>query len=264
MPSTHKTPPAHRGSRRPRNNRKLIVAITIAAVLIAGGTAATIAATSRGGEASTTSVVRGQPQAAPASTSAATAAPSPTPSSTSPTPTPTPTPTAPADAAVAACRTTVAAAEAAVAAARTGASHWSIHTQARTDFLAHKITLAQTTAEFKRTKLLGPADQKTFADALAAYETVADGCNDLPAADAAAQTCATKADALRATVAAGQAVMADWASHLRNMALHADNEMNATQARTAWIAAWKSAPANLNAFSAADKASTTKPSCPAR
>ena len=185
MTSTHKTPPAHRGPRRPRRNRKLIVGITIAAVLIAAGTAATIAATLRGGAAATTSVGTGHPQKATTTTPASTAAPSPTPTSASPTPTP--TPTDPAEAAVAACRTTVAAAEAAVAAASTGALHWSIHTQARTDFLAHKITLAQTNAEFKRTKLLGPADQKTFADALAAYKKVANGCNDLPAADAAAQ-----------------------------------------------------------------------------
>jgi hypothetical protein len=262
MPSTHKTPPAHRGPRRPRHNRKLIVGITIAAVLIAGGTAATIAATLRGGEAATTSVGTGQPQAAATTTPASTAAPSPTPTSASPTPTP--TPTDPAGAAVAACRTTVAAAEAAVAAASTGASHWSIHTRARTDFLAHKITLAQTNAEFKRTKLLGPADQKTFADALAAYERVENGCNgQSTSSEPAAATCATKAAALHTAVVAGQAVMKDWASHLNNMALHAEDEMSATQARAAWLAAWKSAPVNLNAFSAADAANTKTPSCPA-
>ena len=255
MTSTHKTPPAHRGPRRPRRNRKLIVGITIAAVLIAGGTAATIAATLRGGEAATTSVGTGQPQAAATTAPASTAAPSPA---------PTPTPTDPAEAAVAACRTTVAAAEAVVAGAGTGALHWSIHTQARTDFLAHKITLAQTNAEFKRTKLLGPADQKTFADALAAYERVANGCNgQSTSSEPAAATCATKAAALHTTVVAGQAVMKDWASHLNNMALHAADEMSATQARAAWLAAWKAAPANLDAFSAAEAANTKTPSCPA-
>ncbi|HEY8789642.1 MAG TPA: hypothetical protein VIM10_10995 [Actinopolymorphaceae bacterium] len=74
---------------------------------------------------------------------------------------------------------------------------------------------------------------------------------------------ATKAAALHTTVVAGQAVMKDWASHLNNMALHAADEMSATQARAAWLAAWKSAPANLNAFSAADAANTKTPSCPA-
>lgn len=199
-----------------------------------------------------------QPQAGAATTPAATPAP------TSASPTPTPTPTDPAGAAVAACRTTVTAAEAAVSAARTGASHWAIHTQARTDVLAHKIALAQTNSAFKRTRLLGPSDQTTFAQALAVYERIADGCNGLSSsAQPAGKTCATKAAALHTIVVAGQAVMKDWASHLHNMALHADNEMSATQARAAWIAAWKSAPANLDTFSAADAASTKPPSCPA-
>lgn len=43
MASTQKTPPAHRRPRRPRRNGELVVGITIVAVLIAGGTVATIA-----------------------------------------------------------------------------------------------------------------------------------------------------------------------------------------------------------------------------
>lgn len=251
MASTQKTPPAHRRPRRPRRPRRngeLVVGITIVAVLIAGGTVATIAATLRGGQAgATTSVSTAQPQAGAATTPAAT----PAPTSASPTPTPTPTPTDPAGAPVAACRTTVTAAEAAVSAARTGV-------------LAHKIALAQTNSAFKRTRPLGPSDQTTFAQALAVYERIADGCNGLSSsAQPAGKTCATKAVALHTIVVAGQAVMKDWASHLHNMALHADNEMSATQARAAWIAAWKSAPANLDTFSAADAASTKPPSCPA-
>ncbi len=261
MASTQTTPASHRGPRRPRRTGRLVVGIAIIALLIAGGTVATIAAMRGGKAGATTSLDTPKPQGSAATTPAAT----PSPVSASPTPTPTPTPTpSSADAAVAACRTTVTAAEAAVAAARTGASHWAVHTQARTDFLAHKITLAQTNERFKTTKLLGPADQRTFADALAAYERVANGCIGLShSSQPAAATCATKAAALRTSVVAGQAVMKDWASHLNNMALHAENQMSATQARIAWISAWKSAPANLDAFSAADSASTKTPSCPA-
>ncbi|CAN5250551.1 hypothetical protein BH11ACT1_BH11ACT1_10690 [soil metagenome] len=252
MASTHTTPASHRGPRRPRSNGKLVAGIVIVAVLIAGGTVATIAAMRSGQAGATTSQVPVAGSTSPEPTA------SPTPTSARP------TPTDPAAADAAACRSTVTAAEAAVAAARTGAGHWSIHTQARTDFLAHKITLTQTNDNFKKTKLLGPADQKAFADALAAYERVATGCDGLSSAsDSAAKTCATKAAELRTTVAAGQAVMKDWASHLNNMALHAEHEMSATRARTEWIAAWKAAPANLNAFSAADSASTKAPSCPA-
>lgn len=260
MSSTQTTPASHRGPRRRRRTGRLMVGIAIVAVLIAGGTVATIAAM-RGGQAgATTSIGTPMPHEAGATTPAA----SPSPTSASPSPKPTPSPSNSADAAVAACRTTISAAEAAVAAARTGASHWAVHTQARTDFLAHKITLRETNARFKRTKLLGPGDQKTFADALAAYERVTSGCNGLStSSQPVAATCATKAAVLHTSVVAGQAVMKDWASHLGTMALHAANEMSATQARNAWISAWKSAPANLNAFSAADAASTKTPSCPA-
>ena len=51
--------------------------------------------------------------------------------------------------------------------------------------------------------------------------------------------------------------------YLNNMALHAAAEMSATQARAAWLAAWKAAPANLNAVSAAEAANAKTPSCPA-
>jgi cytoskeletal protein RodZ len=254
MSPTQRTQPAHRRARR---SGRFVIGVVVIAILIAGGTAAALVAALTGNNTD-----RATATVAPSNGADATSA---TPAATSASPSPTPSPTASDAGAVALekCRTTITAAEAAVAAARTGAGHWSIHTQARTDFLAHRITLAQTNARFKRTKLAGPADQKTFADALAAYQKVADGCNGLPSTDATAKTCSTKADALAATVTAGQAVMKDWASHLNNMALHADNEMSATQARNEWIAAWRSAPANLNAFSAADKASTKTPSCPA-
>jgi hypothetical protein len=257
MTSTH-TPTSHRGPRRHRRTGRIVVVIAIVAVVIAGGTVAAIAALRGGKAGATTSLDTAQPHSTGATASTATPSPSATASTRSPTPTDL------SAAAFASCRTTITAAEAAVAAARTGASHWAIHTQARTDFLAHRITLAQTNAEFKKTKLLGPDDQSAFADAVTAYERVANGCHGLAtSAQPAAKTCATKAAALQETVTAGQAVMRDWASHLHNMALHAEDEMSATQARAAWIAAWKSAPANLDAFRAADAASTKTPSCPA-
>jgi hypothetical protein len=258
MSSTQTPPASHRGPRRPRRSNRLVVGIAIVAVLIAGGTAAAIAALHGGRAGATTSLDAPKPQEAGATTPVAT----PSPTSTSPTPTPTPSDSS--GAAVAACRTTVAAAEAAVAAARTGASDWAIHTQAQTELLANKITLAETNARFKKTRLLGPADQLAFARALTAYQRVAGGCKGLPTSSQPdAVTCATKAAALQATVVAGQAVMKDWAAHLNTMALHADHKMSGTQAQAAWIAAWKAAPTNLNAFRAADSASTHTPSCPA-
>jgi hypothetical protein len=252
MAPTQRTRPAHRRARR---SGRFVVGIVLVAILIAGGTAAAIAALTGGDDDRATTTVT--PRQTEGTGTTATTSPSPSPSVD--------TGDASSDAsALQSCRTTVAAAESAVAAARTGASHWSVHTQARTDFLAHKITLAKTNAEFKRTKLLGPGDQETFRNAVAAYERVSDGCEGLSSsADTTAATCATKAAALHTSVVAGQALMKDWASHLDNMALHADHEMSATQAREEWIAAWKAAPAHLNAFSVADSASTRTPSCPA-
>lgn len=262
MSPTTRNPPSHRRARR---SGRLVAIIIAAVVVIAGGTAAAIAVSVNNGKSDTPKTATSE-----AGGNATTPAPTPTtttvPPSTSPSPSPTPSPSGDSGAAAALqkCRVTIGAADATVAAARTGAAHWTVHTQARTDFLAHKITLAQTNAEFKRTKLAGPSDQRTFADALAAYEQVANGCNGLStSSQPAAATCATKAAALHTTVVAGQAVMKDWASHLNNMALHADHEMSATQARNEWIAAWKDAPPHLNAFSAADSASTKTPSCPA-
>jgi len=267
MTSAPSTPTSHRGPRR-RRSGGLVVGIVVIALLIAGGTVAAIAAVRGGKAGATTSLDPSKPTGADATKAPATASATPSASSPSPTPTPSPSPSPSpsesAQASVAACRTTVTAAEATVAAARTGASHWAVHTQARTDLLAHKITLAETNTRFKRTKRLGPADKNAFADALASYDRVAGGCKGLAtSSQPAAATCATKAAALETTVVAGQAVMKDWASHLNNMALHAEDEMSATQARAAWIAAWKSAPTNLTAFATADAASKKTPSCPA-
>lgn len=150
------------------------------------------------------------------------------------------------------CATRLAAGQAAVDQADIGVGHWNEHIQARTDLLAGRNTDAQTREIWKRTRLAGPDDQARFAAALAAF-------NKLPACDidtAVApeglleeiQACVGRIAATDAALAAGTAGMADWTSHLDNMAAHAHGEMTATQAQTMWVEAWESAPTNINGF----------------
>jgi hypothetical protein len=173
-------------------------------------------------------------------------------------------PSAAAPKAVRTCATGLERAEKVVTAASLGVKHWSIHVQSRTDMLQGRMSVTMMDAMWKRTRLAGPADQQRFHAALDSYQPTS-ACAKLATLhkvdETRAHDCATRyADASQA-VGAAKAAMADWKSHLDNMAAFAANRMTAAQAQTLWVEAWRNAPPHIHAYQTARTALEKAPAC---
>jgi len=169
------------------------------------------------------------------------------------------------DARLTSCAAEVSSAGRVVAAAQAGVRHWTIHTQARTDMLKGRISEVRMKALWKRTRLAGPTDQRRFQTALRQYDDTS-SCAELHelAADStqnAMAGCVTRADAATKAVSAANGAMGDWKAHLDNMAAFDRGAMTAAKAQKEWVAAWRRAPKNINAYDAARKALAKAPTC---
>lgn len=166
--------------------------------------------------------------------------------------------------ALSACARELAAADVVIAAARTGIGHWAEHVQARTDLLAGAKPKAEVSAIWKRTRQAGPADLQRYDAAVAALSGFSGAC---PAVSAAASqpevaaACKRRAQVMAGTLAAARSAMGDWRSHQAAMAAHNAGDFDAAHAQTLWVAAWTTAPTNLNAFRAANARLAATPPC---
>jgi hypothetical protein len=163
-----------------------------------------------------------------------------------------------------ACATSVSRAARTVKAARQGVQNWSDHVQARTDMLEGRMSMDTMDAIWTRTKKAGPADQERFRKALDAYDapSACTKVKDVPAADRSmAQRCTQRSEAANRAVRSAKAAMRDWEVHLANMAKFADGDMSAAMAQGRWVAAWRNAPSNINAYREAREALDKAPAC---
>ncbi|HLL63212.1 MAG TPA: hypothetical protein VK401_09185, partial [Propionibacteriaceae bacterium] len=234
---------------KPRRSRALIGLIVVA--LLAGGVVAAL----RFWPGSLTAV---GPTTSPAAVSTPSAAVPSTPTTTTATPTPTtsarPTATpASADAvrALAACQKRVRAADEVLDEARTGIGHWEAHVDAERKARRGDISVDERQAIFKETRLKGPADQKRYADAQRNYERARDAfCGKAKGADgkvaATLSKCRERAVAQGPLMRAAGAAMRDWKSHLADM--QRSREVHLDNAQAVWIAAYRAAPKNINAY----------------
>lgn len=169
-------------------------------------------------------------------------------------------------AALSACADHIAAGEKALRAAKTGVRHWRQHVQARTDMMTHSIGAAQMDKIWKRTRLAGPSDKRSYTAAMKAYEKDRSVCAGLEAVasaggDMAVAHCKARAIALSVSLDKGAAAMGDWASHLSKMAHFAEGEMTASQAQAEWVRDWAAAPARIKAFERAERRVAASPPC---
>ena len=68
--------------------------------------------------------------------------------------------------------------------ARTGIAHWESHVDAQRRWEEGDISTAKRQAQFKASRLKGPADQKRYSDALRALDDHRDaGCGKVQGAD---------------------------------------------------------------------------------
>jgi hypothetical protein len=258
--------PGKRAARPPRKNRALrtgvvaVVALVLVA-LVGWGAFAVLG----GDDDDTTAPTAGQ-QASDATAAGSSPTSSPSSPSSSSSPSSQSSGAGQQPAALRACAEEVAGAEKVVAAAKQGVDDWHTHVQARTDMLDGTMSVTEMDAMWKRTRLSGPADQRRFSTAMDAYDP-SPACTKLksvPAADKAdAADCAARYQSAEKAMDAAKAAMADWQSHLDNMAAYAAGEMSPAEAQSKWVEAWRTAPPNIEAYQKARAALDDAPSCSA-
>lgn len=224
--------PRNRHRRAPAPRRPLLVGAAAGAVAVALGSAVLLA-TSRGGEPVPTAGAVSEPAADVAARRR--------------------------------CEEAVAAARQAVAAARPSYSHWAGHVRAELDYDAGAATLEQTRARWAATKATGDADVAAFAAAYARFDRVRGGCADgsgPPAAvpDPVMSTCRPEFAAASTAVAAGKAVVDDWAAHVEMM--KGKEHTDPAQYGQRWRDMVRAAPVDLDRFARAQLELTAHVDCP--
>jgi hypothetical protein len=153
------------------------------------------------------------------------------------------------------CSTRVEAADAVIEAADTGVGHWSEHVAAQTKADRGKITITMLNKVFAKTRGAGPEDQKRYAKAREGYRAADGSCKPVATASkdgaAALASCQKRFKAQERVMRAAEPAMADWKNHLEQM--KHSKEHPGPDAQKIWLKAWRAAPPNINAFTAAMK-----------
>ena len=165
------------------------------------------------------------------------------------------------------CATELASVEDAVAAARPGVASWRAHTQARTDWLADRISAKRMDARYERTKQAGQAAQPRFTEAVAAVEEPR-SCEGLRSVEEAsseerATGCVERSEAAGEALEAARRTMDEWGDHLRHMDEYADGGMSTGRAMKLWVTAWRKAPEGIEAYEDRGAALRDAPACTA-
>ena len=172
-----------------------------------------------------------------------------------------------ADALLEQCATELASVEDAVAAARPGVASWRRHTQARTDWLADRISEKRMEALYERTQHAGHAAQPRFTEAVAGVEEPR-SCDELQSLEAAsseegAARCVERSEAAVSALEAARSTMDAWGDHLHHMDEYADGGMSTGRAMKLWITAWRKAPEGIEAYEDRRAALRDAPACTA-
>ena len=157
------------------------------------------------------------------------------------------------------CVAELAAAENVIEVARGGIDNWTQHVQASLDQAAGRISVETKREIWKRTRLAGPEDQRTYDEALAEYEEVTGRCFELSSEDN--PDCVDRAQATTTILEATDGAMGDWERHLAQMAAFADGDFDEDRANEMWNVAKRIAPVNLDKFADADRALAAAPAC---
>jgi hypothetical protein len=168
-------------------------------------------------------------------------------------------------AALADCVRAVELGERVVRAAGTVHGNWSGHVQAQLDYDAGTATVEQTRERWAATKATADADLAAFTAAVDEYRPGAAACAALRAADLPeawqqpAVQCQVRDAGLVTAVAAGEAVVGDWAAHVAMMKDRSHTEPS--QYGRMWEEMVAAAPPHIAAFGAARDALAGVPGC---
>ena len=152
------------------------------------------------------------------------------------------------------CRNRVRAADEVLKQAKTGITHWETHIDAQRRWEDGEISLEERQAQFKASRLKGPADQKRYSDALRAYDDHRDAdCGEVEDADgevaATLDRCSERSKAQTPVMSAAANAMGDWKQHLADM--QRAKEAHVANAQEIWLAMYRKAPTNINAYNKA-------------
>lgn len=141
------------------------------------------------------------------------------------------------------------------------AKHWRSHVDAQLKLDAGTYTVAQTKAQWKKSKAAGPADEAAYAKATAADTAKGSCAADAKKApkDAAVAACTQRLDALRLVGRRGGVVHQQWAEHLEMMA-HKEHSDGATYLQR-WRGMVTDAQPTLRSYDEAAAALEKAPAC---
>jgi hypothetical protein len=144
----------------------------------------------------------------------------------------------------------VRAADAVLKQAETGIVHWEGHVDAQRQWDKGAITLEERQKRFAATRVLGPADQKRYAEALRTLERTEGPCGKVKGAGAEAASdlasCEKRSKAQRPVMSSAAGAMGDWKQHLADM--QRSRETHVSNAQQVWLALYRRAPVNINAY----------------
>jgi hypothetical protein len=237
---------------------RVIIPIVVVAALLAGGAFAAVKFL----PAATTADPQPETSVAVESQSPSTAESSPSPSAST-----SPSTSAAAAQALQACQKKVQAADEVLKEGKTGVLHWIDHVDTQADALAGKLTEAERTERFGKTRVKGPGDVKRYDDAVDEYESVKGSCDKVKGADSAVaatlKKCNERSKAQQPVLKATDAAMDDWKAHVKFMLYNREHpDPDAASVRQAsWLKQYYSAPKNIKAFRKATRDFEDAPSC---
>ena len=146
-----------------------------------------------------------------------------------------------------------------------GVLHWAAHVQAQTDNFDGKIDVEEMRAQFKKTRVKGPADLKRYNEALSTYEDLEGSCSQgqrgRSAVAASLKKCNERSKAQKPMLEATADGMKDWKAHQKQMQANAEHQAGSPkEAQAAWLKQYRAAPKNIKAFKKATK-NFEAPSC---
>lgn len=163
------------------------------------------------------------------------------------------------DTARSSCVAELESAEAVVSAARTGIRHLKKHVDAHQAWIDGRISEEKKSAQYKRTRLLGPGDIDRYQDARASYTSLeADAGGEC---ESVGKACRRRMRTIVASIDAAELGMSHWEAHLTNMADFAAGKFDATTANERWDETRAQMPAMTTPWDDAERALDRAPTC---
>lgn len=163
------------------------------------------------------------------------------------------------DTARSSCVAELESAEGVASAARTGIRHLKKHVDAHQAWIDGRISEEKKSAQYKRTRLLGPGDIDRYQDAKASYTNLkADVGGECASVGKA---CRRRMRTITASIDAAELGMSHWEAHLTNMADFAAGKFDATTANEKWNQTRAQLPAMTKPWDDAKRALDRAPSC---